>query len=332
MTTRVAVPLAIAPGPSPRGNLQRVAGETMGTAWSARFVGTPAAAAALEPALQAALDRVVAQMSLWQPDSAISHFNGGEIGHWVALPSEFWSVLETAIRIAEESAGAYDPTVGALVDAWGFGPGARATHRPPPDDITELQRNAGWRQLQCDPVRRRVRRLAPCRLDFNGIAKGFAVDLLMQVLRTHGIAHALVEIGGELSGVGIKPDGTPWWVDVDLAHAGPAIAPLRVALHGLSIATSGCERHFTEDGRTFSHSIDPRTGMPIDNGMVAVTVLHRSCMEADAYATAFMVMGAAAALALAERREIAATLLVADPGRDNGVSEIFTPAMQAMLA
>jgi thiamine biosynthesis lipoprotein len=332
VTTRVAVPLAIAPGPAPRGELQRVAGETMGTTWSARFVGTPAAAVALRPALQAALDRVVAQMSLWLPNSAISNFNGGEIGQWIELPSEFWSVLETALRIAEETAGAYDPSVGALVDAWGFGPGARSAHRPPPTDIAELQRNAGWRQLQCDPVRRRVQRLAPCRLDLNGIAKGFAVDHLMQALHTHGITHAVVEIGGELSGAGIKPDGTPWWVDVDLARAGATIAPLRVALHGLSIATSGCERHFTEDGRTFSHTIDSRTGMPIDNGMVAVTVLHRSCMEADAYATAFMVMGAEAALALAERREIAAILLVADPGPGHGMSEILTPAMQAMLA
>lgn len=310
--------------------MQFLTGETMGTTWSAKFLGTSQTATALQQVIRTELDRVSEQMSSWEWDSDISRFNRTEPGTWFAVPAEFWTVIVTGLRIAQESSGAYDPTVGSLVDLWGFGPAARRTILPSRREVSELQSGSGWQNLQLDHSSRRLRRMTPCRLDFNGIAKGYAVDLLMTALRKQGVRDALVEIGGELSGAGLKPDGTPWWIDVDrpTPFPGSQLPSLRVALHELSIATSGCERHFIDAGRTFSHSINPQTGMPIDNGMIAATVIHSSCMEADAYATAFMVMGPTATLDLANRYEIAAMLLVAI-GED--VTEILTPAMEAML-
>jgi thiamine biosynthesis lipoprotein len=315
--------------------MQLLAGTTMGTSWSVKFVGSPAAKQTLDRAIRGALDRVVSQMSPWEADSAISQFNRGPVGEWQVLPIEFCSVIEAALRIAGESYGAYDPTVGRLVDLWGFGPAGRPPTPPSPLDIAHQHGSCGWQQLEFDRAGRRLQRPVASRLDFNGIAKGYAVDLVMTILHQHGLHHALVEIGGELSGAGVKPDGTPWWVEVDHARSGPAPVAARsllVALHGLAIATSGCERGYCHGGRHLSHTIDPRTGMPIANGMVAATVLHASCMEADAYATALMVMGPEAGFAFAERHNLAAAIQFR-PNRAFGiVAERFSPALQAMLA
>ncbi|MET0720045.1 MAG: FAD:protein FMN transferase [Tardiphaga sp.] len=331
---RVAIPLQLSARALPaRARLQRLGGETMGTSWSVTFAGTAAAAQTLNRAIGDVLDRVIAQMSPWLPDSDISRFNHCRHGEWQTLPAEFAEVIATALRIASLTNGACDPTMGMLVDCWGFGATPSSGSLPDAVTLSPALQSAGWQRLTFDHATRRLRRATDCRLDLNGIAKGFAVDLVMATLRRHGIHHALVEIGGELSGAGIKPDGTPWWVTVDRPVAGRAVdaaRPLLVALHGLAIATSGCERGVTIAGQRFSHTIDPRTGMPIDNGMLTATVLHASCMDADAYATALMVMGADAGMAFAEQHGLAATILfTADSG---DAVERVSPALKAMLS
>ena len=301
----------------------------MGTSWSAKFVGSAAAAQTLQRAIRAALDRVVAQMSPWEAGSALSAFNIGRPGEWHELPREFATVMAEALRIAGESDGAFDPTMGPLVDLWGFGPQGRPPALPSAADIAQQRGICGWRQLEFDIAGPRLRRLSACRLDLNGIAKGFAVDLVMTTLRQHGIHHALVEIGGELAGAGLKPDGTPWWVDIDAPMASSGVPALRVALHGLAIATSGCERGYDGPGRHLSHTIDPRCGVPIDNSMVTATVLHASCMAADAYATALMVMGVDAGMAFATRHGLAVAIRFR---RDaTTIDERLSPALQTML-
>lgn len=332
--TRVAIPLRLDDAGPVQAPLQHIAGRTMGTSWSAKFVGSAAAAQTLHRAIRAALDRVVAQMSPWEAGSVLCEFNNGPAGEWHDLPREFSTVIAAALRIAGESDGAFDPTMGSLVDLWGFGPQGRPPALPSTGDVAHKRDICGWRQLEFDAAARRLRRHSVGRLDLNGIAKGFAVDLVMTTLHQHGIHHALVEIGGELSGAGLKPDGTPWWVDVDDPSAAPTpgVPPLRVALHGLAIATSGCERGYAGAGRHLSHTIDPRHGLPIDNGMVTATVLHASCMAADAYATALMVMGFDAGIAFATRHALAAAIRFR-PDRDADViEERLSPALQAMLA
>lgn len=330
---RIAIPLLLNRAAPVHAAMQEIAGRTMGTSWSAKFVGSSAAAQTMHRAIGAALDRVVAQMSTWENESAINRFNRGPAGVWHMLPGEFACVIAAALRIAGETKGAFDPTMGPLVDLWGFGQAGRPRALPSMPDIAQQRDLCGWRQLEFDAENRRLRRVSEGRLDLSGIAKGFAVDLMMTTLHQHGIHHALVEIGGELSGAGVKPDGAPWWVDIDAPFVGPALAvpPLRVALHGLAIATSGCERGYVGDGRHLSHTIDPHTGTPINNGTVTATVLHASCMEADAYATALMVMGVDAAIAFATRHALAVAIRFHSDHDADAIDERLSPALQAML-
>lgn len=333
---RVAIPVALTmPRAAPTGGqLQQLAGATMGTTWSVKFIGSRVSTDTLQRAIDASLQRVLSQMSPWESQSDMSRFNRLRPGDWQTLPPEFLQVIDAALRIARQSDGAYDPTMGALVDLWGFGPSGRRASPPPPAALMQCHGVSSWRELELDVAQHRLRRHTPAQLDLCGIAKGFAVDLLMATLREHGIHHALIEIGGELLGRGIKPDGSPWWVEIDRPEAGfgshTTAAPLLVALHDLAIATSGRERSFTSEGHSFSHTIDPRTGSPIDNSMVTATVLHATCMEADAYATALMVMGPDAAIDFATKQQLAAVVtFVSD---DDSLCERTTPALDAMLS
>ncbi|WP_313808572.1 FAD:protein FMN transferase [Sphingobium sp.] len=289
----------------------------MGTSWSARIVDAPEGST---EAIEAVLNRVIAQMSNWEADSAISRFNTAPVGQWMALPAEMLTVLRAGLDMARLSGGAFDPAVGRLVAQWGFGPGGltgltEAPNHPSPWTAIEVEGN-------------RARRTADVTLDFSGIAKGFAVDAVAAVLRDLGATHFLIEIGGELRGRGVKPDLQPWWVDVE-APPGLPLPTLRIALCGLSVATSGDYRRFREeDGARLSHSIDPITGAPIANDVASVTVLHDSAMLADAWATAITVLGPDRGMTLATRHGIAACLIRRAEGSGQ---EYMTPALTAML-
>lgn len=295
-------------------------GATMGTRWSVRIV-SPGTAAEWRAEIAPVLDGVIAQMSQWEAESDLSRFNRGAIGTWHALPADFAHVLDAGLAVAAASDGAFDPTLGLLVDRWGFGAAGRRT--TPPESTPAAA--TGWRAIERDGAR--ARRTAPVALDFSGIAKGFALDAVARRLRARGADDFLVEIGGELLGAGVKPDGQPWWVDLETPPGAP-VAPLRVALHELSVATSGDYRRFFEqDGRRYAHTLDPRTGRPSESGVASATVLHASCMLADAWATALTVLGADAGIALAEREGLAARLVLhGGPQRER-----LSPALQAML-
>jgi len=293
----------------------------MGTTWSVS-AAMPLAGApeALEQGIARVLAGVIAEMSNWEATSHISRFNLAPIGLWQALPADFLTVLNAALHVAARSGGTFDPTVGKAVDRWGFGPDTHAVAAP-----AESCR-ADWRALEINNDR--ARRNADVALDFSGIAKGFAVDSVVAYLKERGIAHALVEIGGELRGMGVRPDGQPWWVDIE-APPGLPIAPVRVALSGLSIATSGdYRRFFDHDGRRLAHSIDPRDGAPVENGIASVTVLHDSAMMADAWATAILVAGPADGIAMAEREGLA-TFMIARTTED--ARERMSSTFAAML-
>lgn len=275
----------------------------MGTSWSVRAAAPlDGAMDGVEDGIRAVLSGVIAQMSNWERESDISRFNNAPIGQWRALSNDFRTVLQAALDIARRSDGAFDPTVGKAVDIWGFGPSGAT------DSAAQLGSSLpDWRAIEVDDER--ARRLSDVALDFSGIAKGFAVDGVGALLTARGLRHWLVEIGGELRGEGVRPDGQPWWVDIETPE-GLALAPMRVALSGLSIATSGdYRRWFEADGRRYAHSIDPRSGMPVANGVASVTVLHESAMIADAWATAILVAGPREGMAMAEREELAAILV-----------------------
>ena len=311
-----------------------LAGATMGTTWSVKLVAERGLdLAEIRRGIEARLDRVVAQMSTWEPDSDLSRFNRAPAGSWHALPRECVHVLAHALEVAADTGGAYDPTVGPLVDLWGFGPAPSRGTRPPAAAIAGARRRTGWARIALDVHARRGRQPGGVAVDLSSIAKGFAVDEVATHLHRSGVTSYLVEIGGELRGHGVKPDGTPWWVALERPPAtggGAGVGEAIVALHGLSVATSGdYRRSFEDGGRRYSHTIDPRTGCPVDHGLASVTVLHPECMAADALATALSVLGPDAGLAHAHRRGLVALFVVrAGAG---GLEERMTPGFAALL-
>jgi thiamine biosynthesis lipoprotein len=332
--TRVLVPQLSQPPARPIGGaVLALAGQTMGTTWSVKLVAPPTARPeALTAMAQAQLDRVVSEMSLWDPLSDLSRYNRSAAGSWTALPPAFAQVLRCAAEIAERTNGAFDPTLGALVDLWGFGPRPFSGAPPEAADIARAREAAGWRRLVLDGDA--LFQPGGLRLDLNGIAKGFAVDQVAAALDRAGARSYLVEVGGELRGTGAKPDGQPWWVELERPPTANDGLRTVVALHGLAVATSGDYRRFFEhDGRRYAHTLDPATAAPSASGAVSVTMLHESCMRADAYATALTVMAPDAALAFAAEHGLAALILAASSrgGRARGLEERLSPALAAML-
>jgi thiamine biosynthesis lipoprotein len=303
-------------------NVVSLAGETMGTSWSVKAV-TRMPPDHLNPLIERCLSLVIAQMSQWQSGSDLSRFNSAPAGSWHALPDEFFFVLQYALALARDTEGAYDPTLGALTELWGFGVSGRRREIPGLGAIDQARARAGWRRVTLDASRRAAFQPGGVQLDLSSIAKGFAVDLVSEALIKCGTADYLVEIGGELRGSGTKPDLSPWWVEIEGAR------DLVIALHGVSVATSGDARRYLEDrGRRLSHTLDPRTGRPIADDLASVTVIAASCMKADAIATALSVLGAEQGVQFARDRGIAARFLSRGP---DGPQERTTPAFETML-
>ncbi|MBO9707891.1 MAG: FAD:protein FMN transferase [Caulobacter sp.] len=326
---RVLVPTFSEPPVRPVGGaVLALGGETMGTTWSVKLVAPPTAnAQALTAMAQHELDLVVREMSPWEPLSDLSRFNRAAPGSWSALPPAFAKVLRRAVEIAAETNGAFDPTLGALVDLWGFGPRPFSGAPPERDAVERLRQDAGWRRVTLDGDA--LFQPGGLKVDLNGVAKGFAVDQVAAALERSGARSYLVEVGGELRGVGAKPDGQPWWVELERPPVANEGARTVAALHGLAVATSGDYRRFFEhDGRRYAHTLDPASAAPVAGGTVSVSVLAETCMDADAYATALTVMAPADALAFAAGKGLAALILSRGP---HGLEERLSPALSAML-
>lgn len=330
--TRVLVPDHIATRPPPLGVVHALAGRTMGTTWSVRLAGAARLdLQALEAGIQRELDLIIAQMSHWEPGSDLGRFNRAPAGTWQAVPAPFVEVLQYALSVAADSVGAYDPTAGALVDLWGFGAQGRYDEPgfQPPDDaaVATARGHCGWQRLRLDPTGSRAWQPGGLRLDLSAVAKGYAVDRMARHFDAAGLQDHLVEVGGELRGSGIKPDGQPWWVQLEPVE-GPAEETV-LALHGMSVATSGDYRRFFQHrGMRHPHTLDPRTGRPIAHGLARVTVLHKHCMAADALSTALTVLGPDAGPQWAAQRGLAALFVLRRP--DGGFEERMTPACEAL--
>ncbi|WP_395401319.1 FAD:protein FMN transferase [Pseudoduganella sp. UC29_106] len=284
----------------------------MGTTWSARVVQL-AEARQLQGGLQRQLDAIVAEISHWEAESDLGRFNRTGACTWHTLPEAFFHVLNYALAVARATGGACDPCAGELVNLWGFGPTARydeAGFTPPSRSEVALARERiAARRVELDPARRRAFQPGGIQLDLSAVAKGYGVDALALWLEGQGVRDYLVEVGGELRGAGVKPDGQPWWVSLETPAAG--IDEIAVALHGLSVATSGDYRRFFLRGeQRFPHTIDPRSGAPITNDVASVTVVHEQAMAADAWSTALTVLGEEAGLRLAEQHGLAARFLL----------------------
>lgn len=332
---RVLIPqnLQELPEQLPLGEQKILTGQSMGTTWTVQYINTHQLSDDVVQALiQRELDIVVTQMSTWQADSNLSIFNRAAANTWHVLPAPFFKVLDCALKIAAKTDGAFDPTIGPLVNLWGFGPNGERTSPPDVAKVKALHADCGWQKLQLDSQTKRALQAGNVYIDFSGIAKGYSVDRIAHALTDASIENYLIEVGGELYGAGIKPDGQPWWIALETSPDAASVTESVVALHGLAVATSGdYRRYFEHNGQHYAHTIDPRTGFPIDratNALVSVTVIHAECMVADALATAFTVMGAKAALAYAKQKDIAALLI---EHKAEGFEEYLSPKLMAML-
>lgn len=304
-------------------------GFSMGTFWQVQCFAPPQIdGASLQQGIQAQLDKVVSQMSPWEHDSDISKFNRSPANTWHVLPPDFFKVLEHSLFVAEQTNGAYDPSIGHLADLWGFGPQGKIVNLPDESAVTHALQFTQWQQIKLNAETNSALQSGNVYLDLCSTAKGFGVDLVARYLQGAGILSYLVEVGGELRGLGCKADGQPWWVELeDLPDSG--YQPFVAALHGLSIATSGdYRRYFEVAGKRYSHSIDPRTGYPVEHGVASVTVLHPECMIADALATAMTVLGLEAGMMYAKQLHAAARFIVRE---EKGYCQYFSPAFLAMM-
>jgi len=305
----------------------------MGTRWSALFFAGPGLdPAPIRAALQAAVDEVDGQMSTWKPDSDLMRFNAAPVGEWIALPARLAEVLRLGLKIGRISGGAFDIGMGDAVTAWGFGPGDAT-----PDGIRVAMKNPrrpAHEVLEFDGDH--VRKAEPVTLDLNGIAKGYGVDRLAETLRDHGISDGLVGIDGEMRAMGLRPDGEAWTIAVEAPDAERRTPHSILALQDAAVATSGDYRHWVEvQGRRLSHTMDPRRGAPLIASPASVTVVARTCAEADAWATTLMVLGPDKGATLARRSGLDALFLLRDDdasARGVGVGQLFSEEPAAIAS
>jgi thiamine biosynthesis lipoprotein len=303
----------------------------MGTTYAVKLGLLPGIdAKSLEPAIAAELEEVDALMSTWREDSELSRLNRHPVDEPFAVSPSTLEVLELALSIGERSGGAFDVSVGPLVDAWGFGP-APDPQGPPADDLIAAMLEAtGQHLLSLDAAAATATRRHPqLRLDLSAIAKGHAVDRVAARLAQLGCVDFMVEVGGEVKTSGRREDGAPWRIAIEAPRVGTRTAGRVLALTDVALATSGDYRNFWEhEGRRYSHTLDPRTGRPVTHSLASVSVAHRSAAAADAWATALLVLGPDAGPQLASELGLAA-LFQAYSG--DGVSTQATPAFDTLF-
>lgn len=308
-----------------------IGGPTMGTTWSVRLAELPATGdvGSLRREIEAVLETINGEMSTYREDALITRFNRAGRGERFVLPPDFATVLDDSLALARDSGGAFDPTVGPLVNLWGFGPEGDRTEPPPADAIAMARERTGWEKLRYDPAQLVLEQSGGMYLDFSSIAKGHAVDRIAEHLVTRGVDGFVVDIGGDLRTRGTRPDGRAWRIAVERPQPGAREIHSVIEPGDMALATSGNYRNFFRDqGRVFSHTIDPRTGWPVAHDIVSVTVLHERCAMADGLATVLSVLNEDEGMAFARRHALAVLWLV---NTEDGIQERMTPAFARYL-
>ena len=308
-------------------------GHTMGTTYSVKLVNAPADLdrTALQRDIQTLLVAINRQMSTYDPESELSRFNRHPTTDWFPVSPAVIRVVEEAKRTSRLSDGTFDITVGPLVDLWGFGPGETSDAVPDDRRIEQVRSRVGHEKLQIrnnPPALRKT--VSGLRVDLSAIAKGYAVDEISRLLSRRGLARHLVEIGGELRAKGHNADARPWRIGVERPGPGFNIVHAAIDLDNRGLATSGDYRNFFErDGRRYSHTLDPAGGKPVTHALASVTVVAKSCMRADALATALLAAGPERGYRLAEREGVAALFI---ERTDQGFTDRATAPMQVFMA
>lgn len=307
-------------------------GATMGTNYTIKASHLPRSVdkEALVAQIKDVLDAVDRQMSTYRADSELSTFNSSRSTQWQTVSEPLFAVLKEAKRVNKITQGAFDVTVGPLVNLWGFGAASTPYQTPASARIEAELKRTGDHHLQLNALTGQIKKDLPTLyLDLSAIAKGYAVDCVGALLEQQSIVNYLVEIGGELRLKGKNADNKRWQIAIEKPVTKTRVIQKIVPLSDISLATSGDYRNYFErDNKRFSHTIDPRTGKPIQHKLASVTLLGDTAMTADAFATAFMVLGAQAGYELAVSNKIAALFIIKT---EQGLVEKATPAFNKKL-
>jgi len=307
----------------------KLSGATMGTTWSVSLL--PAAAGtdpiALQALLQQRLDQINGLMSTYDPESEISRFNRQSDSDWFPISAETAQVIALSLQISQLTSGAFDISVGSLVDLWGFGAAARREQLPTDEQVNALLAQVGYKNLHLRLEPPAIRKQLPqLKIDLSAIAKGYAVDALKEILLQQGVSNFLLEIGGEMQLAGRRSDGKPWRIAIEKPLEGSREVEMVVPLTETAVATSGNYRNFyLENGQRYAHTIDPLSGRPARHRLASVTVLDPNCARADALATALMVMGEEQGRIFCEKNRLAVYLLIHEK---EATVEYASPAFQ----
>lgn len=324
----IAIVALVACGPQPAPVID-LSGPAQGTMYSIKVAAPPADidAHAVRLIVDDVLQRIDLQMSGYRPDSEISRFNESRSTDWVAVSSDVASVVVLAKKVSEASEGALDVTVAPLVNLWGMGPAGELKSVPAEADIAQAQARVGFRQLEVRMDPPALRKAHPdLAVDLNAVAQGYTVDVIAQRFAAAGLTNFMIDLGGEVRVQGRNAMGELWRIAIERpVNTDPQ--PYAIAkLDNCAITTSGEYRHFIDrDGHRYSHTIDPRTGRPVQHSLASVAVVATTAAEADAWSTALNVLGENEGYALANQRGMAALFII----DRNGVLESrTTPAMR----
>lgn len=281
-------------------DLIEIGGATMGTTYSVKLTRLPEGMTrdALKGKMDTILERINALMSTYDPNSEISRFNRQESFDWFPISAETAEVIGEALAVSKETNGAFDITVGPLIDAWGFGgknPRSPHAEPAPPTEakISAARQKVGFRflELRDDPPGIRRQR-AGLEIDVSAIAKGYAVDRLAELVEEHELQNYMVEVGGEVRTRGRKSAESVFQIGIESPTREGRRVHTIVRLNDQAMATSGDYRnYYVANGKAYSHIVDPRTGRPVEHTLASATVISDKCIYADALATALVVLG-----------------------------------------
>ena len=304
-------------------------GLTMGTSWNVKVVDMPETInqPAVDDSITKTLVAISRSMSTYDAESELSQFNSSSSTDWFSASDALVEVLGAANEVSRLTGGAFDVTVGPLVNLWGFGPQGERTETPDENEIESARARTGYTNMEVRQTPAAIRKQLPgLYVDLSSIAKGYAVDRIAGLLEQQGIENYLVEIGGELRGKGHNERSTSWRVGIERPSTTDRAVYAAIEINETGLATSGDYRnYFEQDGHRYSHTINPVTGRPVNHRLASVTVVMASAMRADALATALMVLGPEDGYALAEREGIAAFFIIrANNGFIDRASSAFT--------
>jgi len=297
-------------------SVELIKGESMGTSYSINVLGD-------ERIEQDRIDRRLVEIndtfSTRQDDSELSQLNRAPVDERFDVSSELYLMLEQSLEIYQLTDGYFDPGIGRLIDLWGFGASGGRTEAPKMEEIEKAFENSSIRYLLMEDGR--VKKTRNIHINLSAIAKGYAVDEIARLIKMSGIKNFLVEIGGEVIASG-NNRGDDWTVGVERPDNK---APIPIVLKDASIATSGNYRnYFIWEGKKYMHIFNPSTGLPANNDLSSVSVVHPQSAMSDAYATAMMAMGSMKAIELANKLKLTA-LLITIKDDNNQIIKINLP-------